>query len=489
MTDHKDNASPGLQPGAIRIWESVLISIASSAPGQATAVTLGLLIPATAYAGGLSIIATTTAMLAIAWSYHRLNMWEQNAGGAYVWVGRAVSPYLGYLVGCIMLAGYLLGTVSDILPIGPAVLTLLGYPDVSSPWGAGISATVFGGITVIYAVIGIHVTARFQTFMSVVEHLILVSFCIVGVYIIFIVKREGTVTPNWEWLAPTGVGGTGSLIAGMVVAVYLFTGWDTSIYLNEETDRPEVNPGKAALWSVAILGVYYTTLVVTLQGAASLEQISAHQDSALIFIAHELVGSPWDKAMALAIVLSILGTTQAFLVGAARISFAMARDRLLPEVLGEISPKYRTPAKATILFGVSMIAMTWLYVFLSSVAGAFDTVVSVVGVMFAVFYAVTAFTVTWAFRDKVTASLRNLISLGVVPVMGGLTLLAVSLASIRELEPPALWSLIAIGSLSFVMMIIARFGKGAAYFRFRAAENHSEDLVTALPSESPQKSA
>ncbi|WP_379069147.1 hypothetical protein ACFJIU_06925 [Mesorhizobium sp. UC74_2] len=132
MTDHTESASPGLQSGAIRIWESVLISIASSAPGQATAVSLGLLIPATAYAGGLSIIATTTAMLAIAWSYHRLNMWQQNAGGAYVWVGRAVSPYLGYLVGCLMLAGYLLGTVSDILPIGPAILTLLGFADVSN---------------------------------------------------------------------------------------------------------------------------------------------------------------------------------------------------------------------------------------------------------------------------------------------------------------------------------------------------------------------
>ncbi len=84
MASSMDKTSPSLQSGAIRIWESVLISVASSAPGQATAVSLGLLVPATAYAGGLAILATTAAMLAIAWSYHRLNMWEQNAGGAYV---------------------------------------------------------------------------------------------------------------------------------------------------------------------------------------------------------------------------------------------------------------------------------------------------------------------------------------------------------------------------------------------------------------------
>ncbi len=173
-----------------------------------------------------------------------------------------------------MLAGYLLGTVSDILPIGPSALTLLGVEDISIPWGEVISATLLGGVTVIYAIIGIHLTARFQTIISIVEHIILISFCAIGVYVVFILKREGTVTPTWKWLIPSGVGGAGSLVAGMIVAAYLFTGWDTSIYLNEETERPEVNPGKAALWSVAILGVYYTMLVVTLQGAASLEQIS-----------------------------------------------------------------------------------------------------------------------------------------------------------------------------------------------------------------------
>lgn len=199
--------APKPQAGAIRVWESVLISIASSAPGQATAVSLGLLVSATAYGGTIAILSTTAAMLAIAWSYHRLNMWDQNAGGSYVWVGRAVNPYIGYLVGFVMLAGYVLGTVSDILPIGPAILTLIGFPDVSNPWGEVFSATVLGAITIAYAVVGIHVTARFQTIISIIEHTILLSFCAIGFYVVFILKREGTMTPTWEWLHPTGVGG------------------------------------------------------------------------------------------------------------------------------------------------------------------------------------------------------------------------------------------------------------------------------------------
>lgn len=453
----------GLKPGVVKVWESVLISIASSAPGQATAVSLGLLIPATAYAGGISILLTTAAMLAIAWSYHRLNMWHQNAGAAYVWVGRAISPSLGFMVGWIMLAGYLLGTVSDILPIGPSVLTLFGYPDVSSAWGEGITVTIVGAIIVIYAIVGIHATARFQTIISAVEHVILIGFCITGVYVVFIQQRAGTVTPTWEWLSPTGIGGSGSLLAGMLIAVYLFTGWDTSIYLNEETENPEQNPGKAALISVAILGIYYSVLVITLQGAASLDAISEHSDSALIFIAGQLAGSPWDKVMALAITLSIIGTTQAFLVSAARISFAMARDNLLPSALGQISPRFRTPAKATLLFGALMVGATWAYVFSSSVAGAFDTVVSCVGVLFAAFYAVTAVATTWNFRADVIANGRNLISLGLIPMAGALTLSGVAASSILDLDRGVQWSLAAILVAGVVMMLLAKHLLGSPF--------------------------
>lgn len=447
----------GLKPGVVKVWESVLISIASSAPGQATAVSLGILIPATAYAGGVSVLLTTVAMLAIAWSYHRLNMWHQNAGAAYVWVGRAINPYLGFMVGWIMLAGYALGTVSDILPIGPAVLTLFGYPDISSAWGEVLTVTVLGVVIIIYAIVGIHATARFQTVISAIEHVILISFCVVGVYVVFIQHRTGTVTPTWEWLSPTGVGGSGSLFAGMLTAVYLFTGWDTSIYLNEETENPEQNPGKAALISVAILGVYYTVLVVTLQGAASLEAIAEHSDSALIFIANELVGSPWDKVMAFAIALSIIGTTQAFLVSAARISFAMGRDQLLPSAFGQISRRFRTPAKATLFFGALMILATWAYVFSSSVAGAFDTVVSCVGVLFALFYASTAIATSWAFRRDVSASGRNLISLGLIPLVGAVTLLYVAISSLIDFEPTVLWSLVAIFATGILAMFVAKY--------------------------------
>lgn len=304
----------GLKPNAIGLLQSTVIAIASSAPGQAMAVSIAALIIASSYAGGVAILITTLPMLAIAYSYHRLNLWEQNCGASYVWVGRSISPYVGFMVGWIMLAGWLLATVSDILPLGPSILSLFGL-NASSHVGAAVSVLILGGAVTVISVVGIQLTARFQLAIALTEYVILLCFCAIGFWSVFIAHSSGTVHPTSAWATLSGVGGKGSLIAGMLIAVYLFTGWDVAIYLNEETEQRETNPGKAALLSVLILGIFYTLLTVCLQGAAPASAVNNNSANAMTFIAQRLAGSPWDKFMAFAIVLSVLGTTQAFLVG------------------------------------------------------------------------------------------------------------------------------------------------------------------------------
>src|SRR5262245_3995355 len=99
---------------------------------------------------------------------------------------------------------------------------------------------------------------------------------------------------------------------------------------------------------------------------APLSGINANASSAMTYIAHNLVGSPWDRFMALDITLWVIGTTQAFLGGTARIAYAMGTDRLLPSQFGKINHAFRTPAFGTVVFGVLTLIMTWLYVFSSS---------------------------------------------------------------------------------------------------------------------------
>ena len=54
-------------------------------------------------------------MVAIARRYRRLNLWSANCGASFEWVGRAINPYLGFLTGWLMIAGYLIGAVAEVV--------------------------------------------------------------------------------------------------------------------------------------------------------------------------------------------------------------------------------------------------------------------------------------------------------------------------------------------------------------------------------------
>jgi amino acid transporter len=463
-----------LRPNAIGLLQSTVIAIASSAPGQATAISLAAIIVASAYGGGAAVIITTIPMLAIAFAYHRLNMWEQNCGASYVWVGRSINPYLGFMIGWIMLVGWILATVSDILPLGPAILSVFGA-NSSSQWGTVISATILGvGVTVI-SVLGIKLTARFQIVIAAIEYIILLVFSAIGIYAVFIAHWPGTVHPTLAWLSPSGVGGKGTLVAGALIAVYLFTGWDVAIYLNEESEKKERNPGLASIISVIVLGLFYTLLVVSLQGGAPLSGINANASSAMTYIANNLVGSPGDKFMALAITLSVIGTTQAFLVGTARIAYSMGTDRLLPAQFGKVNQKFRTPAFGTIVFGVLTLVMTWLYVFSSSVSGAFDTVVATVGVLFAIFYAFTGIATTWYYRALLRRKASDVFLIGVLPLGGAAALLYIAVKSILGFTGSSLWSLVGIAVLGIIAMLVAAFVYRSPFFMLRRVAYRPED--------------
>jgi amino acid transporter len=91
-----------LEPDAIGVAQDVVIGMASSAPAATVGLSLAALAAATAYGSGLILLITAVPMLVIANAYRRCNMWNANAGASFEWVGRAISPYLGFMTGWLM---------------------------------------------------------------------------------------------------------------------------------------------------------------------------------------------------------------------------------------------------------------------------------------------------------------------------------------------------------------------------------------------------
>jgi amino acid transporter len=246
----------GLATNAIGLLQSIVISVANSAPTAAMTVTFAALVVVAAGGGAIAILITMLPMLVIAYSFQRLNRWEANCGAQYVWVGRAVGPRLGFLTGWLVLGALMLGTVATVLPVGPSFLDLVGL-DSSSQFGSVASSTVLMLIVMVVAVLGITLTARIQLAMPAIEYAIVGVLTAIGLWDTFVSQPHGFASPSWSWLSPTGIGGAGDLVGTLLLAVFLIAGWDASLYVNEETENAEINPGRAVMISVVFLGLFY----------------------------------------------------------------------------------------------------------------------------------------------------------------------------------------------------------------------------------------
>ena len=471
MTEPSATALPGtapapparLEPDAIDVAQDTIIGMATSAPAAVVAITLASLAVTANYGGGATLIVSAVPMLIIANAYRRLNMWNANAGASFEWVGRSINPYLGFFTGWLMIAGYVLGTLSGVEVLGPSVLAVFGS-SANSQWANVAIATAVGLVMLVIAVIGIRITARTQVVLAAVEYTILIGISIWG--LVFVLNHHaGTVPITSGWFSPTGIGGQGDAVAGFLIAVYSYSGWDATVYVNEEVKHRRVNPGRAALIAVALLAIIYTLAQVGLQGVVSPKAMAANASDAMVYVAQVLGGSSWARVMALALALSVIGTVGTGIVAGARIIYGMASYRTLPEFLSNVSSRFRTPVPASLLFGLLVVALAWVYLLATSVQNAFTSVVNVTGLLFSIFYVLTAIASMVYYRRRVFSGVWDFLTLGLLPLASAAFLTWLTVKSLMNAPAEERWSMVGIIVAGLVLMLVARFGLKSWFFQ------------------------
>jgi amino acid transporter len=461
-----------LEPDAIGLAQDTVIGLASSAPAASIGLTLATVVAASAYGGGVVILLTAVPMLIIAYAYHRLNLWNANCGASFEWVGRAINPYLGFLTGWFMAAGYVIATVSCLEVMGPSILAVFGQ-DSANKWGNVGIATAITLVMLVVAVVGIRLTARTQVGMAVVEYTILIGFAIAGLAAV-LGHRHGSVHFTSAWLSPTGVGGKASVSAGFLAAVFMFTGWDGTLYVNEEVKHRRVNPGRAAMIAVAALAAIYAFSTVGLQGVVSNGKLQDNSSSALVYIAQSLGGSGWAKVMALGLALSVIATLNAGIVLTARIVYGMASYRTLPEFLGNVSRRFATPVEASVFVGLLVLGLTWIYLFADSLKSSFDDVVAISGILFAIFYILTALATIVYYRSRVLSNVKDAIVLGLLPLGAAGFLAWLVEKSLQQAPSSQVWSVVGVFVAGLLMMLVARFVLRSPFFSIERESSADE---------------
>ena len=113
----------------------------------------------------------------------------------------------------------------------------------------------------------------------------------------------------------------------------------------------------------------------------------------------------------------------------------MARRHAIPAHFGRIDPRHRTPAVST--WWVAGIAIVW-YVGIYQVSdnALFDSLTAL-ALLIAFYYALTGIACAVYHRKHLLESTKNLLLIGVGPVVGSLLLIWLLVLSVRDMSDPA----------------------------------------------------
>lgn len=400
----------------VGLADAIIMGLSSSGPAQTLAVSLAGLVSVSGYSGVVPILICFVPMIGIAIAYQRLNRWEQSSGATYTWVAKVFNPYLGFLSGWMILLYYTLGTTTLTIPAGIYTIDLLAPSFINNHWAIFLVGAVWNLLITVLAIVGLNVVARFEWVIVVFQYALLIIVAAVA----FAALLHGTtaVKFSYTWFSWTGMGGMKGLMGGILIAYFMYSGWDASIYVNEETTDKANNPGKAALVSVVMLALIYSIVTFAFQSVLSRSEMHAHAGNVLSAVAGRLMHKPWGSVMALVVLTGTLATLQAAVVSAARVGLAMSRDRVMPQFFQRLTIASASPWAATLAMSAINLILLALALGTSSIAAALTNATSSLGLISIVFYGITAAAALWQQRTTLASSVGNLLLGGLLPLIG-----------------------------------------------------------------------
>ena len=430
-------ADKGLRRGAIGFISSVVIGVASTAPGYSLAAVLGLIVAAAGFQAPAVLWVAFIPMLCIASAYLYMNRTDPDCGTTFAWVSKAMGPWAGWLGGWAIVVADIVVMANLAQIAGLYSFTLFGWDSAAGSTAAVTAVGVLWiAVMTLITTIGIELSARTQWYRLGAELLTLALFAIVALVRVYAGDASAASEhPQLAWFSPFAIdGGTAALTTGVLLAVFIYWGWDSAVSVNEETEDPSEAPGRSAVVSTILLvGIYL--LVATAAVAFAGTDALADKEEALSILGTDVLGNTFDSLLIIAVLTSAAASTQTTILPTARTTLSMARAGALPAGLGVVHLRYMTPHVATLLFGG--LSIVW-YVGLTIVSEdiLFDSIAGL-GLMIAFYYGLTGFACALYYRREARRSLKGLLFAVVAPAVGGVILTWVLVKSIIDLSDPA----------------------------------------------------
>jgi basic amino acid/polyamine antiporter, APA family len=333
-------------------------------------------------------------------TYAELGAVRPFAGGEYVYVRDAYGPLPAFLYGwtwfliakpasiASITAGLVrvLGTFSSFafLPHTLFALHVTSQRLLVVNYGhlVAIAATVL--ITALNY-IGVRKAGNFQFGFTVLK-----VAMIIGIAVIALTAASGSWS-NFTTKFAGAQGGIAGFMAALVAALWAYDGWNDLNMVSEEIQRPERTIPIALIAGVGLVAVLYMGMNAGIQRALPAEAI-AHAAVPASAASEAALGRIGISLVSIGMIISMLAGLNGTVMSGGRVPFAVARDGYFFKALGEVHPKFHTPALALVIQAIIAAALIL-------VGGAFRELFSLAIFAEWLFYLVAASTI-FVFRRR-----------------------------------------------------------------------------------------
>ena len=311
--------------------------------------------PAVSLSYGLAGLACIFAALC----YAELASSIPAAGSAYSYTYATLGELAAWIIAWNLVAEYMVGNIgvaiawSNNLEVALSTIGIEIPTRLTAATGTALTTAAGEPVTALFDLPAFLIVLAVTCVLAVgirasnATNLVLTSFKL-GALFLFIALGSMRADPaNWAPFAP---GGAAGVFTGAAIVFFAFIGFDTVSAAAEEAKRPRRDLPIGIIGSLVLTALIYVVVSLVLAGMVPAGQVD--QDAAL---ARAFTSAGYGRPHVLLIAAgAVAATTSVLLVfqlGIARILMHASRDGLIPPGLARIHPRFRTPARLTLLGG------------------------------------------------------------------------------------------------------------------------------------------
>ena len=317
-------------------------------------------------------------------TYAELGAMLPKAGGDYVYLREAYGALPAFLSGWSNVAVIATGVIAA---LGTAFATFLSvfipmdavwvertfhFLGEDVHWRFGIAQIVTVAIILLFSGLntrGVALGGQIQWVLTAAK-LLGIAVIVIGA---FLLSREG----SWANLrdpvagaATAGAAGAATISAfgaAMIAALWAYQGWSHMVMAAGEIDNPQRNIPRGLIYGMLIVFAIYLLTNLAYFFALPTEEIltsssTAHRDALPVATkaANSFLGTAGGKVVSVLFLMSVIGALNGVILMTSRVPFAMARDRLFFQSLGQIDSRTHVPIRAIWVQGIwgSLLALS-----------------------------------------------------------------------------------------------------------------------------------